>query len=193
MQPNQGGVRCTWQGRRLGRAIVADERHCARVAMHTGEHRVSYCIAGAIDTRSLSVPVANNAVVTTIGSLGRQLATHDCGSRKLFVERVAVHVVELACRLRGNVGFTIEPRQRRARIARDEGCCVEPIAAVDTHLLERQSSERLNTRQEYATRITVVTTGEFVVAQLWLDNVSHVSMLSYRDPDRCVSAQVRPI
>ncbi|CAB4810582.1 unannotated protein [freshwater metagenome] len=116
--------------------------------MHTGKHRVSDCIAGAIDSRSLSVPVTNNAVVATVGSFGRQLTTHYGGSRKLFVERVTVHVVEFACRLRGDIGFTIEPRQWRARIARDKGCRVEPIAAVDTHLLEWQSSQRLNTRQE---------------------------------------------
>ena len=98
--------------RTAGRWAVTDDGDCASARRGSGEHAVSDCVGGAIEARRLSIPEADNAVVTRIWSRGRQLTPHDGGGRQLLVDARAMDDREIGIRPEHAGDFEIEATER---------------------------------------------------------------------------------
>ena len=142
--------------RRLRERIVAAQRQHAAVAPDAGEVRVLEDVAGAIDARALAVPHAEHAVVLRLREQVGELAAVDRRRAEVLVDAGDEDDVVLAEQIRVALEGEIEPAERRAAIAGDERGGVEPAALVGAVLVQGQTHQRLNAREEDETFLLTV-------------------------------------
>ncbi len=100
-------------------------------------------VGGPIETGCLAVPHAEDAVVARAGKAGGELAPPRRGGPELLVQARDVEDVVLLADGAPAPELLIEPAERRALIAGDEGGGMEVATAVGTVLVERDAHERL--------------------------------------------------
>src|SRR5688572_1367463 len=119
--------------------IVAHQGEHAAVPGRTGKIRVTEDVAGAVDARSLAVPDAEHAIELALTAKFGLLRAPKCGGRKVLIqpglENDVVFVEEALCAHE----LLIEPAKRRAAIAGDVACSVEPRAPVPLLLHETKA------------------------------------------------------
>jgi hypothetical protein len=144
----EGDLRVRRQGRGLRQRIVAPEREHPAVAPDSGEVGVLEDVTGPVDAGALAVPDAEHAVVLGLREVVGELAAVDGGGAQVLVQPRDEHDVVLAEQRLVALQREIEAAQRRAAVARDQGGGAEAAAAIGAVLVERQSHQRLDARQE---------------------------------------------
>ena len=124
-------------GGRLREGVVAREGEHAPRAADAGEVRVLEDVAGAIDTRALAVPHAEDAVVLRLREHRRELRAVDGGGAEVFVDPGNEDDVVLTQQVRIALQCQVEATEGRAG-------GVEPAPLVRAMLIERQANERLD-------------------------------------------------
>ena len=144
---DQRGLALVRGGRRLGHVVVACQRHDAAVPGRAGIVGVLQHVARAVDARALAVPHAEHAVVARAGIEMDLLGAPQRGGGEVLVDaRLELDVVVLDEAL-GLPQRLVEAAQRRAAIARDVACGVEPGGEVALALHHRQAHQRLRSGQ----------------------------------------------
>ena len=144
---DQRGLALVRGGRRLGHVVVARQRHDAAVPGRAGIVGVLQHVARAVDARALAVPHAEHAVVARAGIEMDLLGAPQRGGGEVLVDaRLELDVVVLDEAL-GLPQRLVEAAQRRAAIARDVACRVEPGGEVALALHHRQAHQRLRSGQ----------------------------------------------
>ena len=144
---DQRGLALVRGGRRLGHVVVARQRHDAAVPGRAGIVGVLQHVARAVDARALAVPHAEHAVVARAGIEMDLLGAPQRGGGEVLVDaRLELDVVVLDEAL-GLPQRLVEAAQRRAAIARDVACRIEPGREVALALHHRQAHQRLRSGQ----------------------------------------------
>ena len=129
-------------GRGFGGVVVAHERQHAAVLRGSGEIGVAENIAGAVDARSLAVPHRKHAI-----ELRLLRPPYRCGGQVLVEARLEADVGGLEVAF-GADELLVEPAERRAAIAGNEACRIEPGAPVALPLHEAEADQRLESGDE---------------------------------------------
>ena len=138
------------QRRGLRAVVVAGQHQHAAVAARAGRIGVLEDVAAAVHARTLAVPHREDAVDARLRRQVHLLRAPDAGGGDVLVQpRLEDHLVrrEVLARLPQRL---VQAAERRAAIARDEACAVQPGAAVALALQHRQAHQRLRARHERA-------------------------------------------
>ena len=128
--------------------VVAGQTQHAAVLGGAGGIAVAEDVAAAIDAGALAVPDADHAVIFGAGREVELLRAPDGGRRQILVHAgLELDVVLLEMFSRGKKLLVIAA-ERRAAIAGDEACGVQPRGAVAANLGHGQADQRLDARRE---------------------------------------------
>ena len=123
--------------------VVAHEGEHAAVLRGAGEIGVAEHVAAAVDARPLAVPHAEYAIELAFAAqLGLLSAPERGGGEVLVQSGLEQHVRALEPAL-GAHELQVEPAQRRAAVAGDVARSIEPGAAVELLLHQREPHQRL--------------------------------------------------
>ena len=128
-----------------------------------GEHGVPDGVAGAVDAGALAVPDAEDAVVPAVVERGGQLAPHHRGGGELLVDAALVDHRQIGHRAQRPFDLFVEHADRRALVAAQEGGGVEPVAAIDPQLIDREPCDCLHAGQEDPALLEAIPVGDLVV------------------------------
>ncbi len=123
--------------------VVAGEQQRSAVFPGAGKVSVAKYIAGAVDTRSFSVPDAEDAIYLRLSHHFEDLAAHHGGRGQVFVESRLEHDVVFIQQLARTCELQVVAAERGAFVARNEGTRVETRATVAAHLVHRQAGPGL--------------------------------------------------
>src|SRR3984957_4667140 len=132
----------------FGAVVVAGKAQHAAVFRRTRRIAVAEHVAAAVDAGALAVPDADHAVVLRPGGKIELLRAPDRGGRKVLVDAGLEFDVVLFEMLTGGEGLLVVSPERRAAIAADKACGVQPGGAVAPDLGHRQAYQRLDPGQE---------------------------------------------
>jgi hypothetical protein len=140
-------------------------------------------VAAAIDAGALAVPDADHAIMLGAGRQVELLRAPDRGRREVLVHaRLELDVVLFEV-FSGGKKLLVIAAQRRAAVAGDEACGVQPCGTVTADLRHRQADQRLDTGQEDVP----CTLGVFLIETDRTLVDSHCTLLSL-DRDDCFLA-----
>ena len=130
-------------GRRFGHVVVAHQRQHAAMLRRACQVGVTEDVARAVDARPLAVPDGKDAVVAPLAGEFRLLRAPAGGGCEFLVQP----------RLEDDIGrrklpfrfpqLQVEPAERRAAIAGDEACRVQPRLPVALALHQEHAHDRL--------------------------------------------------
>jgi hypothetical protein len=146
----EGVLAVAGQGRALAVGIVADEGERAAEAGAAHEVRVAERVEGAVEARGLAEPEAEHPIDFGVGKDLEHLGAGDGAGGDLLVER---RREANALRLEQGAKVSkrrVEPGERRARVAGEQGAEPAAIAGIPVDLVQRQPHERLQAGQVYA-------------------------------------------
>ncbi|MBA7466074.1 hypothetical protein ES707_01247 [subsurface metagenome] len=145
---NKGVVGLMRDGRGLCAVVVAGKHQHAAILGRTCRVGVAEDVAAAVDAGPLAVPDADHAIILRAGGQAELLRTPDRGRRQVLVHaglELDVVLLEVFSRCEELLVITAE---RRAAVARNEACRIQPHRAVAPDLGHGQAHQRLDTRQE---------------------------------------------
>ena len=128
--------------------VVAGKAEHAAVLRRARRIAVPEHVAAAVDAGALAVPDADHAIILGAGRKVELLRAPDRGRRKVFVHAGLKLDVVLVEMLAGGEQLLVVAAERRAAVAGDEACGVQPRGAVAADLRHRQANQRLNAGQE---------------------------------------------
>ena len=128
--------------------VVAGKAQHAAVLRRARGIAVTEHVAAAIDAGALAVPDADHAIVIGAGRKVELLRAPDRGGGQVFVHAGLEFDVVLFEVFSGGEELLVVAAERRAAIAADEACGVQPRGAVAPDLGHRQAYQRLDAGQE---------------------------------------------
>ena len=128
--------------------VVAGKAQHAAVLGRARGIAVAEHVAAAVDAGALAVPDADRAIIFGAGRQVELLRAPDRGGRKVFVHAgLELDVVLVEVFSRGEE-LLVVAAERRAAVAGNEACGVQPRGAVAADLRHRQADQRLDAGQE---------------------------------------------
>ena len=145
---DEGMVRLMRHGGGFRAVVVTGKAQHAAVPGRARGIAVAEHVAAAVDAGALAVPDADHPVVFGAGGKVELLRAPDRGGREVLVDaRLEFDVVLLEV-LSGGEELLVVTSKRRAAIAADEACGIEPRGAITPDLGHRQPNQRLDPGQE---------------------------------------------
>ncbi len=132
------------QRRGLGRGVVADDRDHAAVAGGAREDAVTDRVVGPVEPGRLAVPEAEHAVVLALRAGIGELAAHHRGGCELLVHAGPHDHGKIGDRPGGAAQLLLQRAHGRALVPGRKRGRVQPVAAVDAQLIDRQPSHGLH-------------------------------------------------
>ena len=145
---DEGVVRLMRDGRGFCAVVVAGEAKHAAVLGRARRIAVAEHVAAAVDAGALAVPDADRAIIFGAGRQVELLRAPDRGGRKVLVHaglELDVVLFEVFSR---REELLVVAAERRAAVAGNEACGVQPRGAVAADLGHRQADQRLDAGQE---------------------------------------------
>jgi hypothetical protein len=136
-------------------------------------------IPRSIDAGPLAVPHAEDAVVETIVESDGELAPHHRCRCEFLVDRRPIDDRKIRSGGTRPLDLVAERGDRRTLIATDECSCVQPVAAVDAELVDRQAGDGLQTRQEHSALFAPIPVDDLVVGDCRTCSIGHGASLPH--------------
>ena len=135
--------------RRLGEGIVADDGHRAAGRRRAREIRVPQGVHRAVEARSLSVPVAHDAVdaLAQGAGAGGELGAGDRRGAEFLVDRRQVHDAEGCQQVLAAGELEVVAAQRGTLVAGDERGGLQSSGPIGQRTVAHRAHERLDARQ----------------------------------------------
>ena len=173
-------------GRGFRGVVVAHQGQHAAMPGRAGEIGVAEYVAGAVDAGPLAVPDGEHAVMLAFAEKLGLLRTPAGGGCEFLVQARLEDDVGLRQLLLGLPQLQVEPAERRAAIARDEACRVEPCKAVALALHQKHPNDRLRSGQEYPLLAEI----EFVVERNLVKRHQAIPLRKQRQFARLTSGRI---
>ena len=136
-------------GRAFGGMIIAhqaDDAAMLRRASHVG---MAEDIARAVNARPLAIPEAEDAIIFAFATHFGLLRAPDGGRGKVLVQTGLEQHLSLIQLALGAKQLRVEPAQRRAAIAGDKACRVQPSLLIAQTLRHQQAHDGLGACQKH--------------------------------------------
>jgi hypothetical protein len=137
-------LRRAWDRGGLAARVVAHDGERAAGARDAHEVAVAQGIGRAVEPGGLAVPHAEHAVVARARQVLRELAAPGRSGAELLVQPRHVADEVLLEQLAVALELAVEPAQRRALVAGDQGAGQQPAAEVGTVMVDHEPDQRLD-------------------------------------------------